>query len=256
LSYYGLTGVVTHVGGGSYDFLGVDQATGELNPNLIAISPNGDGTNDGATYILSLVRNAKNFNLNVVNAEGKVVKEIATEVEVPKNYYDGGRGRQYYLFSDWTWDGTMHNGKRAPEGQYYLHVEATLDFEGSKPQIVSFPVKLDVTTPKLKATLGSDSKTVTIDATDKTSGVAYWYVVVDGKIAVEKPYVNGEISHVLSEPVAKGQTVEVVAVDNAGNSISNTVKVVAQVTTETQVIESNQTRGKQAVKVAASLFCR
>lgn len=222
MSYYGMTGVLTHVGGGSYDYLGADQA-GNLNPDLIAISPNGDGTNDSATYLLSLLRNAKDLSLSVLNGDGKVVKEITTEEDVRKNYYDGGRGAMYYLFSDWTWDGTMHNGKRAPEGQYYLQVEATLDYEGAKAQKVTFPVKLDVTTPKLKTTLGADGKTVTVDVSDKTSGVAYWNVLVDGETVAE--YVNGETSHVLAEPVKYGQMVEVIAVDNAGNESSNTVKV-------------------------------
>lgn len=225
MSYYGLTGVVTHVGDANYNFLGVDQATGNLNPDLIAISPNGDGANDSATYILSLIRNAKKLNLNVLNADGKVVKEIKNEVDVTKNYYDGGRGPQYYLFSDWTWDGTMHNGKVAPDGQYFLQVEATLDFEGAQAQKVTFPVKLDVTTPKLKTTLGADGQTITVDLSDKTSGVAYWNVFVDGKLVTEKPYVNGETSHKLAASVSKGQTVTVVAVDNAGNESSNTVKV-------------------------------
>ncbi|MEH7178047.1 S8 family serine peptidase [Neobacillus vireti] len=225
MSYYGYTGVLTHTGGGSYDYLGIDQATGNLNPDLIAISPNGDGENDSATYILSLIRNAKQFNLRVVNADGNLVKEIANEVDVRKNYYDGGRGAMYYLFSDWTWDGTMHNGKRAPDGQYYLQVEATIDYDGAEAQTITLPVKLDVTTPKLKTTLGADNQTVTVDVTDKTSGVASWYVKVDEKVVTEKPYVHGETSHVLASPVTNGQKVEVIAVDNAGNVTKNTVKV-------------------------------
>ncbi|WP_082307020.1 S8 family serine peptidase [Bacillus sp. FJAT-27245] len=224
MSYYGYTGVVTRAENG-YDYLGTDQATGDLNPNLIAISPNGDGKNDSATMILSLLRNAKQFNINVLNADGKVVKEIASDEYVRKNYYDGGRGAMYYLFSDWTWDGTMHNGKVAPEGQYYLQVKATLDYEGATPQTVSLPVKLDVTTPKLKTTLGKDGKTVTVDVSDKTSGVAYWYAKVDGEIATAKPFVNGETSFVLQQPLKNGQIVEVIAVDNAGNASSHTVKV-------------------------------
>lgn len=224
MSYWGATGVVTHVGGTSYNYIGVDQATGAINPELIAISPNGDGANDSATYILSLLRNAKKLNLNVLNTDGNVVKEIKTEVEVPKNYYDGGRQPYYHLDSDWTWDGTMNNGKRAPEGQYYLQVEATLDFEGAVAQKVTLPVKLDVTTPKLKTTLGADGQTITVDLSDKTSGVAYWYVKVDGQPVTEKPYVNGETSHRLTAPVSKGQTITVVAVDNAGNESFNIVK--------------------------------
>lgn len=224
MSYYEYTGVLTHVGGGSYDYLGVDQATGNLNPDLIAISPNGDGKNDSATYLLSLLRNAEELNFNVINQDGKVVKEITTEEFASKNYYDGGQGAMYYLFSDWTWDGTMHNGKRAPEGQYYLQVEASIDFDGAETQKVTFPVKLDVTSPKLKTTLGKDGQTITVDVNDKTSGVAYWSVLIDGK-AIGEPFVNGETSYVLDTAVTKGQEVTVVAVDNAGNETSNTVKV-------------------------------
>ncbi|MFD1780180.1 S8 family serine peptidase [Fredinandcohnia salidurans] len=224
-TYYGTTGVLSHVGGSSYEYLGVDQATGDIDTNLIAISPNGDGVNDGATYLLSLLRNAKELNLSVINEDGKVVKEIKTEEFVRKNYYDGGQGPMYYLFSDWTWDGTMHNGKRAPEGQYYLQAEATLDYEGAKAQTLTFPVKLDVTTPKVKTTLGADGKTVTVDVSDKTSGVAYWYVEVDGEPVTETPYVNGEAVHVLAQPATKDQTVTIVAVDNAGNVTENVVKV-------------------------------
>lgn len=224
MSYYGYTGVVTRAGSG-YNYLGTDLATGELNPNLIAISPNGDGKNDSATSILSLLRNAKNLNFNVLNEEGEVMKEITTSDYLRKNYYDGGRGAQYYLNSDWTWDGTMHNGKIAPEGQYYLQVEASLDFDGAEAQRVTFPVKLDVTTPKIKTTLGSDNKTVTVNVSDKTSGVASWSVLLDGKPVTEEPYVNGETSHVFAEPVKEGQKVTVVAIDNAGNASSNTVIV-------------------------------
>lgn len=224
MSYYGSTGVVTRAGS-SYNYLGTDLATGELNPNLIAISPNGDGKNDSATSILSLLRNAKKLNFNVLNEEGEVMKEITTSDYLRKNYYDGGRGAQYYLNSDWTWDGTMHNGKIAPEGQYYLQVEATLDFDGAEAQRVTFPVKLDVTTPKLKTTLGADNKTVIVDVSDKTSGVASWSVLLDGKPVTEEPYVNGETSHLFAEPVKEGQTVTVVAIDNAGNASSYTVIV-------------------------------
>jgi lactocepin len=224
MSFYGYTGVVTRAGS-SYNYLGTDQATGALNPNLIAISPNGDGKNDSATSILSLIRNAKKLNFNVLNEEGEVVREITTSDYLRKNYYDGGRAAQYYLNSDWTWDGKMHNGKLAPEGQYFLQVEATLDFDGAQAQRYTFPVKLDLTTPKLKSTLGSDNKTVTVNVSDKTSGVAYWYVEVDGKAVEGARYVNGETSHVFTEAVKQGQTVTVVAVDNAGNASSSSVVV-------------------------------
>ncbi|MBD8069357.1 S8 family serine peptidase [Bacillus sp. PS06] len=224
MSYYGYTGLLTHVGGGSYNYLGTDQATGDINPEFIAISPDGDGANDSATYILSLMRNAKELKFEVVDAKGKVVKEITTAGYQRKNYYDGGRGAQYYLNSGWTWDGTLQNGKVAPDGQYYFQVAATLDFEDAETQYVKLPVKLDMTTPKLKTTLAKDEQTVTVDVSDKTSGVAYWYVEVDGEVD-GAPYVKGETSHVLAKPATKDQTVTVVAVDHAGNVTTNDVKI-------------------------------
>lgn len=222
-TYYEMTGVLTHVGGGSYNFLGVDQATGNLNPDLIAISPNGDGSNDSATYLLSLLRNAKDLQLSVVNEAGEVVKEIISEEFVRKNYYDGGRGAMYYLLPEWTWDGTMDNGQKAPEGQYYLKAEATLDYDGAKAQSISLPIKLDLTSPELEATLDDNSKTVTVDVADENSGVAYWYVTVDGEVAGE--YVNDETTYELTKWLrGKNQKVTVVAVDNAGNKTVSEVK--------------------------------
>ena len=217
--------MLSHVGGSSYEYLGVSQTTGLIDTDLIAISPNGDGVNESATYLLSLLRNAKELNLSVINEDGKVVKEIKTEEFVRKNYYDGGQGQMYYLFSDWTWDGTGKNGKRAPEGQYYLQAVATLDYEGAEPQTLTFPVKLDVTTPKVKTKLEKDGKTVTVDVSDKTSGIASWTVLVDGQSVLDAPYVNGETQHVFANELNKDQTVTIVAVDNAGNVTENEVKI-------------------------------
>ncbi|MBM7661784.1 lactocepin [Bacillus mesophilus] len=220
-SFYGLTGLLD---GGDYSFLGADAATGGFNPEFNAISPNGDGENDSATYLLSLLRNAKELEFEVLNEDGEVVKEIATEEFFRKNYYDG-TGPMYYLYSNWSWDGTMHNGKRAPEGQYYMQVEATLDFEGAEAQSFTFPVKLDVTTPKVKTMLSSDGETITVDVSDRTSGVAYWYVQVNGEQVEGAKYVNGETSHTLVQPATKDQTITVVAVDHAGNKTTNEVKI-------------------------------
>lgn len=225
LSFYESTGIVTHVGGGIYNYLGVDQATGSINPDYIAISPNGDGTNDSATYKLSFLRNAENVTLKVVNDKGRVIKEIVNLDNVRKNFYDNDRYSYYYLYSDWTWDGTRHNGKIAPEGQYYLQVEASIDYEEAETQTFTFPVKLDVTPPKVKTKLEKDRKTITVNLSDKTSGVAYWYVVIDGVLAVDTPFVNGETSFILDEEAVKGQKIEVIAVDHAGNMASETVKI-------------------------------
>ena len=174
---------------------------------------------------MSFLRNAENVTLKVVNDKGRVIKEIVNLDNVRKNFYDNDRYSYYYLYSDWTWDGTRHNGKIAPEGQYYLQVEASIDYEEAETQTFTFPVKLDVTPPKVKTKLEKDRKTITVNLSDKTSGVAYWYVVIDGVLAVDTPFVNGETSFILDEEAVKGQKIEVIAVDHAGNMASETVKI-------------------------------
>ena len=218
-TFYGTTGVVTSLGEETFGFLGEDLATGEIDPEKIAFSPNGDGVQDDALMILSLLRNAKEAKFNVLDENEEVVRTIALESNLRKNYYDSGYGPMYSLDGTRAWDGKV-NGKAAEEGQYYLQVEGVIDFEGAEWQSLNVPVLLDTTAPELAATLNLDEQLVTVDAEDTAegSGVAYWDVLVDGESVLEEPYVGGETEHQLTD-VDEEQEVTVVAVDYAGNSV-------------------------------------
>lgn len=223
-SYYGMTGVMTHLGGTTYGFLGENLVTGEIEPEKIAFSPNGDGNQDNALLMLSFLRNAKEAKFQVVDANGKVVRTIRTESFLRKNYYDSGRAAYYSLSGTRAWDGKI-SGKLAEEGQYFLQAEAVIDFPGAKPQKLTLPVILDVTEPEVDAVIDTDKNLLTVALDDgEGSGVAYWEVYVDGELAVEEPYVNGETEHAFTESV-NPEEVTVVAVDYAGNSTEQEVEV-------------------------------
>ncbi len=218
-TYYGMTGVVTHLGEGDYGFLGEDLATEAIDPEKIAFSPNGDGEQDDALLMFSLLRNAKDAKFNVLDEDGEILRTIRLESNLRKNYYDSGRGPLYSLSGERAWDGKI-NGELASEGQYYLQAEAVIDYEGAEWQSLTLPVKLDVTAPELTAEYDAEEQVVTVDASDNEegSGLAYWEVYVDGEPVLEEPYVQGETEHQFTSELEDGATITVIAADYAGNS--------------------------------------
>ncbi|MEN1967536.1 S8 family serine peptidase [Lentibacillus sp. N15] len=222
-TYYGMTGAATSSGkdedgNEEFDFLGEDLKTGEIDPDKIAFSPNGDNVQDDALVILSFLRNAKEVKFNVLDENKKKVRTIRTESDVAKNYYDDGQAPMYSLSSARKWDGKI-DGKTAPEGKYYLQVESVIDFKDANWQSLEIPVILDTTAPELTADFDQDKQRITVDAKDSKdgSGLAYWDVLVDGKSVLDKPYVNGETEHTLTKKLSPEQTLTVKAVDYAGN---------------------------------------
>ncbi|WP_306798545.1 S8 family serine peptidase [Oceanobacillus saliphilus] len=214
-TYYGMTGVGTSLGGGSYGFLGYDAVTDSYDPSKIAISPNGDGVQDDALLILSFLRNAKEANFNVLDENGNVVETIANEQFLRKDYYDGGRASYYKLSSDWAWDGTI-DGQPAPEGQYYLQVEAVIDFEGAESQTFELPVIVDTTPPEVEAEINREQREVSLRVTEEDgSGIASWQVSVDGEPVAEEPMIN-ETEFELTD-IHPSQVVTVQVIDHAGN---------------------------------------
>ncbi|MBM7600189.1 lactocepin [Virgibacillus halotolerans] len=222
-TYYGMTGVVTSAGEDEdgamqYDFLGEDIQTGEIDPEKIAFSPDGDGVQDDALMILSFLRNAKEVKFNVLDENKEKVRTITTESHINKSYYDGGQGPMYSLSSSRAWDGKI-KGEQAPEGKYYLQVESVIDYEGANWQSFDMPVVLDTTAPDLEADFDEKEQKVTVDAADNKggSGLAYWDVQIDGKSILDEPYAEDVTEHQLSKKLKPDQTLTVIAVDYAGN---------------------------------------
>lgn len=222
-SYYEMPGVVTSEGEDAdgdteYDFLGEDMQTGEIDPDNIAFSPEGDGVQDDALMVLSFLRNAKEVKFNVLDENKEKVRTITTESHVRKNYYDGGQSPMYSLSSARVWDGNI-DGETASEGKYYLQAETVIDYDGASWQSLEVPVILDTTAPEVEANFDEDEQKVTVDATDEAdgSGLSHWDVEIDGESILDAPYAEDETEHQLTKKLKPDQVLSVVAVDYAGN---------------------------------------
>lgn len=161
-------------------FLGLDAKENASMDN-IAFSPNSNGIADNVLPVLSFLRNAKSFEVNILDADGKVIRALHQEENIRKNYYDDGQESEFTVNLDWMWDGTVNN-KMVPEGQYYYQIRSKVDYEDVQWQTVTFPVKLD----NVKPTIGSvtyDSKTniLKVAASDSFSGIASYEVLDNTK---------------------------------------------------------------------------
>src|SRR5690606_32351038 len=112
-----------------------------------AFSPNGDGLQDGVIPVFSLMRNVKQFELNVLDATGKKLRTIRTEKELVKNY----DSTEPFIFSpNFTWDGKAL-GKVVADGNYKLQLRAVIDYPNAEWQSIEFPVIVDTKAPTAKA---------------------------------------------------------------------------------------------------------
>lgn len=218
VSFYGYTAL------GTYDsltdeipFLGEkfnpdEEAVPEFSHDNIAISPNRDGNQDNAIPVLSFLRNAKDFEANILDAEGNVIRKLYTENFLRKNYFDGGQNSPYSVNLSWLWDGIV-NGKTVPDGEYIYEVKTRIDYEDAKWQSVQFPVKVDTVKPVLE-TIEYDAETaiLSVTASDAFSGVKF--MAVTNKNAAPVLSADGIFDFSEEAMLPKSQ---LVIVDYAGN---------------------------------------
>ncbi|MGG4153086.1 S8 family serine peptidase [Peribacillus muralis] len=212
-SFYGVAGAVTTVGK-DFDYLGYDPAADTFSSKRIAISPNGDGSQDDFVPLLSFLRNAKKVEYSILNSENKQVRKLRTENNVSKNYYDGGEGTAYTLDPARKWDGKVNNAF-AKDGVYYFEIKALIDYKGAQWQTFKMPIRIDTVKPTVR--ISKKGNVLTIQGKDNLngSGIAYYEVQVDGKSITEKPL--PATSKQFTLPDLRGEKVQVVAIDNAGN---------------------------------------
>ena len=221
MTYYEMTGLVTYMDDEPYWF-GMNPETGEVDPNKLAISPNGDGVLDNVVPIVSFIRNAKEVTVSIVHPSGRTIEELGTYEYVPKNLYDNGRYAPYYILEEVMWEGKRRN-LPVPEGQYYLKLEAVIDYEGAAPQSMMLPFKVDITKPQINGALGDDRQTLTLNITDNLSGVVAYNVLVDGIVVAEGYNPDGTLEIDLGAPLIPGQKLSVVAEDYAGNLVEKII---------------------------------
>ncbi|WP_282033748.1 cell wall-binding repeat-containing protein [Metabacillus indicus] len=249
-TFYGAAGVVARAGQ-NFNYLGFDAFNSEMpfDARKIAISPNGDGSQDEIIPVLSFLRNAKEVKFNVLDENKNQLRAIRTELEVRKHYYDAGSGATYSLNPAAQWDGKVKNAL-VKDGQYYYEIAAKVDFAGKAPQKVHVPVIVDTVQPTLKAEFSKD--TVTFEGSDDRSGLAYFDVLVNGESVVGKDKDGNPLTLAPTTKEFKiadlkaGSTVTVLAADNAGNTSAKEFKGVNDGTIPSIIAELPEALGTYA----------
>ncbi|WP_075618340.1 S8 family serine peptidase [Paenisporosarcina indica] len=212
LTYWGYQALADEHG----DFISGPSLGEDFDPTKFAFSPNADGNVDKAIPVYSLVRNAKNFEVNVLDANGKKVRTIRTAKNLTKHYADTATSPGYTYNQSNGWDGKI-NGKLAADGQYSIELRAVIDFEGAEWQSVEFPIILDTVAPTADLAFNAETKTVTIaNAKDNQGGVGIdrVEVLVNGKEVTQSATLE---SYVIEKALVGGDQVTVKVWDIAGN---------------------------------------
>ncbi len=180
-SFYGVTSIVNS----DLDFLGVDLSGKNTDSNKVAFSPNGDGANDTILPILSYLRNMKELDIEILDKDGKVVRNLTQDFNVKKHYHDG-KYDKYSIRKDATWDGTVNN-KVVADGVYTYRVKAKVDYENAKWQNFDFKVNVDTKAPAVnKVNYNKDTKQLEVIAEDNNKGHIFKYVLISDGKAVEE----------------------------------------------------------------------
>ena len=182
----------------------------QLDPNKIAISPNGDGYNDDLYGMqFSLLRNARTITSNVTDSSQKIVYENGWGFETKTTYYSGiSAMNPSFDKLVWTPETIKNNDV------YTYTISGTLDYEGSDRNVknsISYPITIDTENPILKnlKIVKEDGKVfATFDATDNQY-VAYagLYDLTGDSITVTDP-VDGEyaVGDLVNEPTKAATT--------------------------------------------------
>lgn len=182
----------------------------QLDPNKIAISPNGDGYNDelyGTQF--SLLRNARTITSKVTDSSQKVVYENGWEFETKTTYYSG------ILAMNPSFDKLVWTPKTIKNNDVYTYtISGTLDYEGTERNVknsISYPITIDIENPTLKnlKIVKEEGKVyATFDVADNQYvAFAGLYDLTGDSITVTDP-VDGEyaVGELVNEPTKAATT--------------------------------------------------
>ncbi len=211
LTYWGAQGLADEKG----NYIQGPSLGENFDPSKFAFSPNGDGNVDAAIPVYSLIRNAKDFEVNVLDANGNKVRTIRTAENLTKHYTSSATASPYTYSPANGWDGKI-NGKAAADGQYSIQLRAVIDFEGAEWQSIEFPILVDTVKPKANISYDKNSQTVKLSGVaDNTGGVGVdrVEVLLNGKEVHEA----ATLDTYKLETAVKGDAVTVKVWDIAGN---------------------------------------
>ncbi|MFC4409958.1 S8 family serine peptidase [Chungangia koreensis] len=190
----------------------------EFNLDRFGFSPNNDGLLDEVIPVFSLLRNAKEFRVEVTDHDGQVLRTLRTAKELRKHYSNTTDALPYSFNLNYGWDG-MVNNIPAVDDQYFIKLSGVIDYPGAEWQSIIVPVKIDTIAPIASAIFNSITQTVelvNIDDGDGT-GIEYWEVLVNGEI-VSGELDPGEEIFVLDQDLMPEDTISVALTEHAKNT--------------------------------------
>ena len=211
-SFYGVAGMVDTKG----TYVGRNPFTKEYSTKNIAISPNGDGQNDGIAPVLTFLRNSKTVEYAITDAAGKTVRKLKTDKDQRKNY--SAASPASYRPSYTLWDGKVNN-KVAADGAYYYEIKTQVDYPGKPQQVKRVPVIVDNTAPSIKELqYNPDNGELSFKASDANgSGLQYIEIAIDGKSEKTLPQGESDSYQVALGKLSKDARIQVTALDYAFN---------------------------------------
>lgn len=144
-----------------------------------AFSPNGDGIQEAVLPVYSLLRNAKSFEINILDSNMKKIRTLTKENDLRKNTYESSTDELFTSFNEW--DGTV-NGNLVADGQYYVQtVVQAYGVDAGESQEYLYPVKVDTVKPTVSVQLVSNGngKELQIIGNDESGIFAYDYTIYD-----------------------------------------------------------------------------
>ncbi|MDO6355930.1 S8 family serine peptidase [Caloramator sp. CAR-1] len=199
-----------------------------IDPEKISISTNEDAMFRSLLPVLSFLRNAKEFKLQILDENKNLLREIATDIFIRKNYASSSTRK---IYANWLWDGMLYDGKGnfypAKEGNYILRAMAKVDYMDAKWQELLIPFKIDNTYPALSVKAKKiDGNLFEFDFTGSQDNVGiYQYVVFRNEYDQNPVFVEGSQSKVQLELPGIKNDCLVFAIDFAGNVTGSLVKI-------------------------------
>ncbi|MDY2729402.1 MAG: S8 family serine peptidase [Clostridium sp.] len=130
-----------------------DEKEELVDPNLVAFSPNNDGLQDTVSLNNYFLRNAKCYEIEVLDKDKNFIGNKMIYYNVVKNSYNdssGNKSRQLQYY--YNWDGTKYNMStgsfdKVEDGQYYIRAKTIGYTDNAKEQVIDMPVKVDTVSP-------------------------------------------------------------------------------------------------------------
>lgn len=231
MTYYGMTLLAD----GDGNILNGGTHLDGYDPEKFAFSPNGDGSVDSVIPVYSLIRNAKEFEVNILNEAGTVIRTIRTADNLVK-HYDGTASYTYN--PDFAWDGKAR-GKVVADGDYQIQLRAVIDFPDAEWQSIEFPITVDTVAPEAAATYNAATKTVEVSSFTDNTGADRWEVYLNGEEITEDATTEDEdeslapstTQFAVTADVKKTDELVAVFYDVAGNATEVELRVTAEEST-------------------------